>query len=281
MRPVDSFARVRLLLTALALLAVSPAMTASPPDAQAGHSLQASTWTIVAVDPETGDVGVAGASCVPNMHGDGLAALVPGKGAAATQAYWELENRNKAFQLLLDGHSAEDIIIQVSDPAYDAAVGARQYGVVTLSNGSVSAAAFTGKNNHPWAGDRQDSSMGVTVQGNLLVGEAVVADSLEAFQADEHGYNTLPDRLMRALEAGSAAGGDVRCNNDQVTQTAATAFILVARGTDQPYATRDIGITDQGTANAPYLRSRGSVWPKSHRRVARALRITHNDRDAD
>ena len=58
---------------------------------------------------------------------------------------------------------------------------------------------------------------------------------------------------MRALEAGSAAGGDSRCNNDQVKQTAATAFILVARGIDEPYATRIIGITDMGTADAPWL----------------------------
>jgi hypothetical protein len=58
---------------------------------------------------------------------------------------------------------------------------------------------------------------------------------------------------MRALEAGSAAGGDARCNNDQVTQTAATAVILVARGTDEPYATEDIAHTDAGMAKAPWL----------------------------
>lgn len=58
---------------------------------------------------------------------------------------------------------------------------------------------------------------------------------------------------MRALEAGSAAGGDVRCNQSSVRQTAAAAVILVARGTDPPYATANIGTTDAGTAKAPWL----------------------------
>jgi uncharacterized Ntn-hydrolase superfamily protein len=96
--------------------------------------------------------------------------------------------------------------------------------------------------------------MGVTVQGNTLVGEAVVTEALRAFQVDDDlGFNLLPDRLLRALEAGSEAGGDTRCNNDQVTQTAATAVILVARGTDPPYLTKNIGITDEGTPDAPWL----------------------------
>src|SRR5438552_992544 len=56
-----------------------------------GVHVHLSTWSIVAVDPKTGDVGVAGASCVPQTHVDAIAALVPGKGAAAIQAFWDLE----------------------------------------------------------------------------------------------------------------------------------------------------------------------------------------------
>ena len=58
---------------------------------------------------------------------------------------------------------------------------------------------------------------------------------------------------MRALEAGSEAGGDVRCNKGSVQQTAASAFIIVAHGKDQPYAAADLGVTDQGTSRAPWL----------------------------
>ena len=215
-----------------------------------------STWSIVAVDPATGDVGVATATCL-DLHIDALAVLVPGKGAAMLQARIDAltgKNRDTVYQLLQEGNSAEDIIQHVTDPAADAHVERRQYGVVTLSNRLVRIAAFTGKDTLVWAGDQQDIGMAVTVQGNTLVGEAVVADAMQAFKrSDAQGHNALPDRLMRALEAGSAADGDKRCNNDQVMQTASTAFIMAARGGDRPHTTRDFGITDMGTLNAPWL----------------------------
>jgi uncharacterized Ntn-hydrolase superfamily protein len=96
--------------------------------------------------------------------------------------------------------------------------------------------------------------MGVSVQGNTLASHLVVENALAAFQWDDPtGFNQLSDRLIRAVEAGSAAGGDVRCNNATTRQTAATAMILVARGTDQPYAAEKIGMSDQGTPTAPWL----------------------------
>ena len=242
------------LISIATFLVLSLAASITNTHSSLGQSLQTNTWTIVAVDATTGDVGVAGASCVPDMHADALAALVPGKGAAATQALFTLENRNRVFQLLQAGVLADEIIRQVSDPKSDSRVEDRQYGVVTITNGSISAKAFTGSNNPEWSGTQQDIGMSVTIQGNTLVSEAVVSNALQAFRSDSNlDHNTLPDRLMRALEAGSAAGGDSRCNNDQVEQTAATAFILVARGIDEPYATRRIGITDMGTTDAPWL----------------------------
>jgi uncharacterized Ntn-hydrolase superfamily protein len=99
-----------------------------------------------------------------------------------------------------------------------------------------------------------DASWGVTVQGNTLVSEDVVGKGLEAFRwNDPTGFNTLSDRLMRALEAGSIYGGDVRCNDATTRQTAAMAFIVVARGSDAPYATDSIGRSDQGTEKSPWL----------------------------
>ena len=242
------------LISIVTFLVLSLAVSITNTHSSPGQSVQTNTWTIVAVDATTGDVGVAGASCVPNTHADALAALVPGKGAAATQARFTMENRNRVFQLLQEGVLADEIIRQVSDPKSDSRVEDRQYGVVTINNGSTSAKAFTGSNNPEWSGTQQDIGMSVTIQGNTLVGEAVVANAMLAFKSDSNlDHNTLPDRLMRALEAGSAAGGDSRCNNAQVEQTAATAFILVARGIDEPYATRRIGITDMGTTDAPWL----------------------------
>jgi len=217
-------------------------------------TLDMTTWSIAAIDPETGDVGLAMASCVPETFGDAVAALVPGKGVAATQAAWNLDNRNRAYDALREGLGARDVIDRVIAPSADDDTSRRQYGVVTLRNGVVEVAGYTGTGTSDWAGIMTDVDMGVTVQGNTLVSEAVVGDALAAFVRDDpDGFNTLPDRLMRALEAGSAAGGDVRCNRDGITSTAATAVIVAARGGDEPYAAADIGLTDEGTEAAPWL----------------------------
>jgi len=225
-------------------------------------TLEMTTWSVAAIDPATGDVGVAAASCVPSFA-DALAALVPGKGAAATQAGFDIDNRNVVYRALQEGLTAEEVVERVTDPAVDSLTDRRQYGVVTLNDGAVHVAGFTtptrlGTTGEPeptrWAGVMGDPRWGVPVQGNTLVSERVVADGLEAFRWDDPtGFNTLPDRLMRALEAGSWAGGDVRCNDETTRQTAAMAFIVVARGTDPPYATESIGMSDQGTDSAPWL----------------------------
>jgi uncharacterized Ntn-hydrolase superfamily protein len=214
-----------------------------------GQSRHLSTWSIVAVDPKTGDVGVAGATCLPGQHADAIAALVPGKGAAAVQAFWDLANRDNAYQLLRQGESAEGIVRRLTDRNYDTSVDDRQYGVVTISNGAVKVAAFTGKEDMAWAGSQQDPENGVTVQGNILASPEVVRNALAAFKRG----GAMSDRLMNGLEAGSAAGGDIRCNNAKVRQTAASAFIIFAHGGDPPYAALDIGSTDDGTGKGPWL----------------------------
>lgn len=212
------------------------------------------TWSIAAMDSVTGDVGVAAASCVPGLHADGLASLVPGVGVAVTQASWTVENHRRVFAALSDGVAAEEVLARAIDSDIDADVELRQYGVITLTDAGIRSAGFTGSNVPDVSDIRVDADMAVTVQGNTLENEAVVSDALVAFLTDDaDGRNALPDRLMRALEAGSAAGGDWRCNQDGRMTTAATAFILVARGSDEAYAARTIGISDQGTDRAPWL----------------------------
>jgi uncharacterized Ntn-hydrolase superfamily protein len=243
------------------LLLLAPLAACAEPDYPT--TLDMTTWSVVAIDPETGDVGVAMASCVQNTLADALGALVPGKGAAATQAAFDIGNRNRVFEALKEGLTAEAVIQRVTDPATDERLGSRQYGVVTMRGDTVRTAGYTGQPmldgsstsaGTRWAGVRADAKAGVSVQGNTLVNEAVVADGLDAFRwEDPTGFNWLTDRLMRALEAGSVAGGDVRCNTATSRQTAATAMIIAARGTDQPYATERIGMSDQGTPAAPWL----------------------------
>jgi uncharacterized Ntn-hydrolase superfamily protein len=228
-----------------------------------GDTLSMTTWSVIGADPKTGDVGVAMASCVPNTLADALAALVPGKGAASTQAAFDIDNRNKMFAALKEGAPASEIIRRVADVSVDSGLNRRQYGVVTIRDGRAETAGFTGKpmldgatapDSKRYAGVRGNAARGVSVQGNTLASSEVVSGALDAFVWDDPtGFNTLSDRLMRAIEAGSRAGGDVRCNNDSTRQTAATAMIVVARGGDAPYATEKIGMSDQQTAKAPWL----------------------------
>ena len=167
-----------------------------------------STYSIVAIDPVTGDVGAAGASCVP-ISASSLAALVPGKGAAAIQAAFITENQTEVFNLLSQGKTASEITRQISNDTYDSNFEIRQYGVVTLHEGNIQAAGFTGNETPDWAGDRQDITYAVSVQGNTLESEAVVSDALAAFSAADIGSVELSDRLMRALEAASRPLGAV------------------------------------------------------------------------
>jgi uncharacterized Ntn-hydrolase superfamily protein len=227
------------------------------------REMDMTTWSIVGVDPETGDVGVAVASCVES-YGDGVAALVPGKGAAATQAGFNIDNRNRVFEAIQEGLTAEEVIQRVTDPAWDSETERRQYGVVTMHDGFVHVGGFTtplrqgmirgDDGTFRYAGVMADASRGVSSQGNTLASPEVVQWPLDAYRwEDPAGFNTLADRLMRALEAGAIAGGDVRCNQGSIRQTTSMAAILVARGGDAPYATEAIGMTDAGTPNAPWL----------------------------
>lgn len=207
------------------------------------------TWSIVAIDLESGMMGVALASCVPSMHGDALAAIVPGKGIGVIQANFTMENRNKVFEMLKASKSAQAIIEEVSDAKNDEERDLRQYGIITINKGKAEIGTFSGVENTPWYGSLYDEKIAVTVQGNTLMGEEVLRDAFDAFQ----GKSEFTDKLMSALEAGSAAGGDKRCNNEENRQTAATAFILATRKGDNPHATKEMGLTDMGKDEAPWL----------------------------
>jgi len=249
--------RTFMLLLAVPLAACVPDPTTYP------TGMDMTTWSIVGIDPKTGDVGVAVASCV-TRQGDAVAALVPGKGAAATQAGFDIKNRNKVFEAIKQGLTAEEVIAQVTDRKWDSETDRRQYGVLTMHDGFVRAAGFTTPTRQGmiagedgasrFAGVMADPSRGVSAQGNTLASPEVVQRALDAYRwEDPAGFNLLADRLMRALEAGSIAGGDVRCNQGSVRQTASMAAILVARGGDPSYATENIGMTDAGTNKAPWL----------------------------
>ena len=109
----------------------------------------------------------------------------------------------------------------------------QQFAIATLASEpepEPRATAHTGPATVPWSGSA--SGPGVSVQGNMLRGRAVVDSALAAFRADE-GEPDLAERILRALEAGAAAGGDNRCPAER---PALTAFLSVARPGDAPEA---------------------------------------------
>ncbi|MGH3102641.1 MAG: DUF1028 domain-containing protein [Gaiellaceae bacterium] len=157
------------------------------------------TYSIVGVDPETGEVGVA----VQSKY-FAVGALVPwakaGVGAVATQAAGIAAYGPRILELLEGGAAPADAIDQAL--AGDEGRETRQLGVVDASGHAVS---FTGAKCNDWAGDVQGD--GYAAQGNILAGEAVVREMASAYERTE---GALADRLMAALEAAEAAGGDKR-----------------------------------------------------------------------
>jgi uncharacterized Ntn-hydrolase superfamily protein len=164
------------------------------------------TFSIIAYDSASGQWGGAVQSRVFSV-GNGVLWAEAGVGIAATQAIVDVSYGPQALALLREGKSASEVVktIWERDPDPDSARWTkygRQFAVVD-AKGNV--AAYTGPRASTWAGDRQ--SRGVTVQGNILAGPGVVDSMLAAYTRTP---GSLALRLVAALEAGQAAGGDTR-----------------------------------------------------------------------
>ena len=158
-----------------------------------------STFSIVARDPDTGDLGVATASKFL-----AVGAVVPyaeaGRGAVATQSYANTTFGPRTMMAIRGGISLD--LIHQAFAESDAQHAQRQYGLVDADGNSLT---FTGDACHPWAGGKHGENY--AAQGNLLVGPEVVEGLEQTFLSAE---GALPERLLAALAAGDAAGGDKR-----------------------------------------------------------------------
>ncbi len=196
------------------------------------------TFSIVAVDPNTGEVGSAGASCIDNISFPGsngvilISDVIPGRGVIHTQSYWNQANQIKARQQLLAGKSPAEVMAFMAIPGNDANFNPsiRQYGIADLSpQGQPRASAFTGVN----CLDYKNHIIGpnYAIQGNILSGQAIL-DSMEARFLQTQG--SLADRLMAAMQGANVPGADSRCLNNGTSSL--SAFIRVAKPNDQPNA---------------------------------------------
>ncbi|HEY6952870.1 MAG TPA: DUF1028 domain-containing protein [Bacteroidota bacterium] len=171
----------------------------------------ASTFSIVAIDPENGDVGVAVQSKFPNVR-----PVVPwaeaGVGAVATQSLVNVSYGSKGLTLMRNGATAEEALKILTDN--DSAKQSRQCGIIDMKGNSAS---WTGTECFDWAGGVTGeqwggkgviiSGKGFAAQGNILVGKATVEALAKTFQTTK---GSLADRLVAAIVAGGKAGGDRR-----------------------------------------------------------------------
>ncbi len=158
-----------------------------------------STFSIAAVDRDSGEVGVAVASRFL-----AVGAVVPwaraAAGAIVTQAMANMAHGPRGLDMLAQGLSAEEALARLThdDPELEHS----QFAIVDLDGGS---AAHTGGMCMPWSGHR--GGLGYTCQGNILSGPAVVDAMADAFESSE---GPLPERMLGSIRAGEAVGGDSR-----------------------------------------------------------------------
>jgi uncharacterized Ntn-hydrolase superfamily protein len=202
------------------------------------------TFSIVARDPDTGDLGVAVASKFL-----AVGSVVPwaeaGVGAIATQALANISFGPDGLASLRGGVSAAGTLATLI--AADPGASSRQVGIVDADGG---AASLTGDACLPWAGGR--TADGVAVQGNILAGPEVVDAMIDRFASAE---GLFPDRLLESLLAGDRAGGDRRGRQ--------SAALLVVRadggygGGDDRWI--DLRVDDHPDPTPELVRLRG-IW---------------------
>jgi uncharacterized Ntn-hydrolase superfamily protein len=174
----------------------------SPVPAHAQDAPPLSTFSIVACDRENGFLGVAVQSRVI-----AAGAIVPAAraevGAVASQALANVAYKPRALELLAAGMTPEEVRDEFvrTDPG----VARRQFAVI---DAQCRPAAFTGDSTLAWAGHR--TGPGYSVQGNILTGPEVVEAMARAYEAAEAARLPFGERLLAAMKAGQAAGGDRR-----------------------------------------------------------------------
>ncbi|MDO8365388.1 MAG: DUF1028 domain-containing protein [Saprospiraceae bacterium] len=192
------------------------------------------TFSIVAVDTLTGEIGSAGASCLDNIQFPGsngaiiISDILPGRGAIHTQASWNGNNQANARLRMEEGLSPAEVVawLKTNDVQGGFAWINRQYGVVDFDpQGHPRSAALTGTNCFDWKGHR--TGVNYSIQGNILLGPEIL-DSMEARFLAATG--PLSDRLMACLQGANVPGADIRCLQNGTSSL--SAFVRVAKPGD-------------------------------------------------
>jgi uncharacterized Ntn-hydrolase superfamily protein len=212
-----------------------------------GHAPAFATWSVIALDKKSGVVVIASATCVAQQSlerfpakdlRDIQAIVVPGMGVAAAQAGVDRTRANQRliFAEVQKGTPPDRILAMLKE---DERIESRQFGILDMQGRM---AGFSGSGNQAVSIDRQGEVPGTaihySIQGNILASEAVITDAVKAFT---NASGELTDRVMAAMEAADAAGGDKRCSCDRgpkidapcTAKTAHVAYILRADKDDK------------------------------------------------
>lgn len=198
------------------------------------HCKGQDTFSIVALDSTSRQVGSAGASCL-DLDFAGIANpafltdLLPDTGVVNTQSYFIQANQDNARLRMRAGDSPAQIISwlvnndAVNNPEF------KQYGIVGFNGNTPGAAAHTGSSCVNYKNHVTGSINGFyyAIQGNILKGQQIL-DSMEAGFRNTNG--TLACRIMAAIQGAKVIGADTRCQNDSISSL--FAFLQVALPTD-------------------------------------------------
>lgn len=160
------------------------------------------TFSLAAIDPETGESGVAVTTRVPFV-GRAVPFVRAGVGAVATQAWTVVEYGQRGLDLLEEGLAPEEVLERLLSE--DEGRERRQLGIIDMRGRTAS---HTGSETGAWAGSLQGSNY--TVQGNILVGPEVIEAVAGHFESTAGTGMPLAERMILALEAGQQQGGDKR-----------------------------------------------------------------------
>ena len=261
----------------------------------AAHSTAFATWSVIALDARTGQVIIASATCVrqagfpkrePNGARDLMdvqAVIVPGIGVAACQAGVDntRENQMLVYNELKKGTPPPQILEMLKK---DPNVERRQFGILLMPKGDAvtarnNRAGFNGSGNSQsslFFGGQVGPDIYYQVQGNTLLGDQVMWQAALAFT---RATGTLADRVMAAMEAADASGGDHRCNcgvnpMDFVpcdNKTAHVAYIAIAEKDDA------VGVTHNDGKYYAYISvTDDNIKPGESANPVKTLRIRYN-----
>jgi len=208
------------------------------------------TFSVIARDPGTGDLGIAVSSCILAV-GRAVPNVRPGVGVVAVQARSRRGLGGSLLTGLAEGTSPEDLVRRAAHAAEDVD---RQIAVLA-ADGRV--AADTGRTSLPVSGHLVGE--GWSVQGNMLGSNAVLPTMAHTVSTTP---GDLPDRLLAALTAGEDAGGDLRGRQ--------SAALLVVGGDT---------VTDEDDGVRMDLRVDDSADPVAQLRLLRNLQRAYDDRD--